>query len=73
MVLAELAERLSEVQAAVVNGETLIRRQRDLIVGLERDGKETSLALALLNTFIESQCFHQKDLARIIREFQEVK
>jgi hypothetical protein len=64
-------ERLNRAQNAVLKGETQIRRQRELVTRLEQAGGNTRQARALLNALVERQCKYQKELASIIREFQE--
>jgi hypothetical protein len=67
---AELALQLEKARRAVTEGETHIRRQRDLVFRLERAGKGTTEARALLQTLLQRQTQRQENLAFIIRQIQ---
>ncbi len=67
---ADLVERLNQTQRALVKDETQIRRQRAVVMRLERNGKDTREARARLTAAIEHRCGCHKDLAGLIREFQ---
>lgn len=52
----------------VAGSERLVRRQRELVEELERDGHESALARQLLQEFEHSLELHRDDLRRIRTE-----
>ena len=67
----ELLGQLERAQKAVVDGETDIRCQRDLIFRLERAREDASAARALLETLIKRQAERLENLGYVIRQFPE--
>jgi len=66
---AELVRRLERARRAVTEGETQIRRQRDYVFRLERAGKNTTEAQALLRVLLERQAQRQRNLALVELQF----
>jgi hypothetical protein len=64
-------QHLKPAEEHVAQGLEHIRRQREIIVELERDGHETKQARDLLATFLQAQAMHEQDLARLRGELGE--
>jgi hypothetical protein len=65
---ALLQLHLAEAERHVAVGERNLLRQRYLIATLERDGHDTTDAVALLTSFSELQAIHIADRDRLLRE-----
>jgi hypothetical protein len=63
-----LLEHLAMANKHVETGERHVRRQRELIAELERDGHDTASARQLLEQFEKLQEMHIADRDRIQRE-----
>jgi hypothetical protein len=70
-VTTDLVERLNQTQQALTKDEMHIRHRHAVVARLERSGKDTREARARLIAAIEHRCGCHKDLAKIIRAFQE--
>ena len=66
---AELVRQLEKARKAVTEGETQIRRQRDLVFRLERARTDTTEANALLRVLLERQAQRQRNRAVLELEF----
>ncbi len=62
---------LAQVERHVELGERHLARQRELIAQLERDGRDTRQAKALLRAFEETQALHIQHWDRLKRRLQE--
>lgn len=65
---AMVEQHLSEARRHVAEGEIHIARQRKIVYELQRDGKDTAMALRLLDNFIDLQTMHIADMERLKRE-----
>ena len=65
----ELSKQLERAQKAVADGEIDVRCQRNFIFRLERAGKDTSEAHALLQTLTRRQVERLENLGHVIRQF----
>ncbi len=68
---AELADRLERARRSVAEGETHVQRQRDLVVGLEESGDDTTEARALLEIILKRQAERLKNLAHTMRQYPQ--
>ena len=59
-----LIRHLSKAEETVARGEETVRRQRELIARLERRGRTSPTALAVLKTFEGLQAAHVADRDR---------
>jgi hypothetical protein len=62
---ALLEQHLAIAQRHVVQGESIIARQRQILVDLERGGHDTAEARRLLAQFLELQALHVADRDRL--------
>jgi hypothetical protein len=65
---AELVWRLEKARRAIADGETDIRRQREVILRLKHAGEDAGAARALLKTLLQRQTQRRKNLAFIVRQ-----
>ncbi len=65
-----LLEHLAKANEHVELGERHVRRQRELVAELERDGHDTREARKLLEQFEKLQDMHKADRDRIERELK---
>ena len=65
-----LLEHLALADRHIVQGAAIIDNQKSLILGLERDGHDTSKSRALLQQFEEIQQLHIEDRIRLAAELQ---
>ena len=65
-------DHLALAERHMVQGKTVIDRQSNLVAQLEREGRDTIEARALLALFHELQSFFEQDHARLEGEFQAV-
>jgi hypothetical protein len=65
---AGLVWRLEKARRAIADGETDIRRQRDVVLRLKHAGEDAGAARALLKTLLQRQTQRRKNLAFIIRQ-----
>ncbi len=65
-----LLEHLAKANEHVLLGERHVRRQRELVAELERDGHDTTGARKLLEQFEKLQAMHEADRDRIERELE---
>jgi hypothetical protein len=63
-----LLDHLAQANDHVERGEKHVRRQRELIGELERDGHDSTSAKALLVQFEQILAMHKTDRDRIARE-----
>jgi hypothetical protein len=66
-----LMENLRRAEEHVVVGAKNVARQRDIIAELERNGQDTTQALALLAHFEQLQAMHIADRDRLLEELHE--
>ena len=66
---AELADRLERAQRSVVEGETDVERQRDVVADLENAGDDTTEARALLDIMLKRQAERLRNLAEVMRQY----
>ena len=70
--LAALDARISLARRHVRIGHSVIVRQRDVVSRIQSLGKDASSAEELLALFENSQLMFQDDLARLLRERDEL-
>jgi hypothetical protein len=63
-----LSLRIKQADAHVARGEEIVRRQRDIVAELDRDGHNSRLARELLSQFERLQHMHLADRVRLIKE-----
>jgi hypothetical protein len=68
-----LMENLALTEEQVALGAKHVARQREIIAELERDGHDTTQALALLAHFEQLQAMHIADRDRLLGELHEAK
>jgi hypothetical protein len=66
-----LLEHLAQAERHVAEGERDIARQREIIAELERDGRDTTLARALLEQFEEVELLHIEGRDRLRKELED--
>ncbi len=64
---AALLQHLAQAEDHIATSEKNVRRQRELIAELERDGHDIAVARKLLSEFEKLQAMHDADRDRIIR------
>ncbi len=64
---AALLQHLARAEAHIATSEKNVRRQRELVAELERDGHDVAVARKLLGEFEKLQAMHLADRDRIIR------
>ena len=69
---AMLLEHLALAQKHVADGERHVRRQRELVAELDRDGHDTWQAKDLLRLFEELQVIHVSGRDRLLNELSEL-
>jgi hypothetical protein len=67
-----LLQRLQQARAHIADGERHIRRQREIIDELERDGHNVELARELLATLEQVQKTHISAGERLVKMLEEV-
>jgi GTP cyclohydrolase II len=65
---SKLYEHLAIAEEHVAAAERSLVRQRGIVAELERDGRNTAQALALLAYFEEVQAMHIAERDRLLRE-----
>ena len=71
--IAILRDHLAMASRHVASGNRVIVRQKQLIVELESDGHDTSVALSLLALFEDLQSLHLADRDRLIKELRSAE
>ena len=68
-----IADHLAQAERHVAEGQAHIKRQRELIVELQRDGHDTREAQRLLDTFIALEAAHTADRDRLRGELAKAR
>jgi hypothetical protein len=63
-----LEQHLAQAERHVIEGESHVKRQRELVAGLKRDGHDASQAIDLLRQFEQLQEMHVADRDRLRKE-----
>jgi hypothetical protein len=65
------SELLAEVEAEIARGKDRIKRQRDFVGAMVRDGRDSGTATALLNGLSETLLLHEQYRLRIVTVITE--
>jgi hypothetical protein len=68
---AMLFDHLALAERHISQGERHVRRQRELVAQLSRDGHDIAQARSLLTQFEEMLALHKADRDRLLRELQK--
>jgi hemerythrin len=68
---AMLSQHLQLAERHVLQADEHVRRQREIVEELERDGHDTRMARKLLAQFEKLQAMHIADRDRLARELSE--
>jgi hypothetical protein len=68
---ATLLQQLAEAEHHMAEGRRHLTHQETIIAALDRDGHDTTDALALLATMRETQALHQQERDRILRKLDQ--
>jgi hypothetical protein len=66
-----LLEHLAQAERHIEAGARIVRRQRELIAELQRDGHDAKEARRLLKQFEDVQAMHLTEHDRLIKELAE--
>lgn len=70
---AAIEQHLAEAERHVTQSEGLVRRQREVVQQLERDGHDTALAKVLLSELERSLALHRLDCKRTREQLERFR